>query len=56
MFEIEIVEGLQYIGGDKMEGMTMGISDWDRMEVKELRGHDFGRLSSPDIEITTGEC
>ena len=24
------------------------------MELRELRGHDFGRLRSPDIEITTG--
>lgn len=53
--ETEVVE-VQSISDDKMEGMTMGISDWDRVGVKELEGHDFGRVSSPDVEITSEEC
>ena len=47
---------MQSIGDDNMEGMTMGISDGDRVGVKELGGRDFGRVSSPDIEITSEEC
>lgn len=32
----------------------MEVKVIEREEVKELRGHDFGRLNYLEIEITTG--